>query len=101
MHQFSIPIISNAANPEKKLRDVFIGYLMVYLSYTILGVLGYLGFSGSFFYVDGKVNDPDNFNIKITQNFLNMFKYDAVPAIFGRLTIFCQLNCSYPLVNHF
>lgn len=30
-----------------------------------------------------------------------MFDFEAIPAIFGRLTIFCQLNCSYPLVNHF
>ena len=63
LHQFSIPITSNAANPETKLRDVFIGYSMVYISYTILGVLGYLGFSGHFFRKEKY--DLDNYNIKI------------------------------------
>ena len=30
-----------------------------------------------------------------------MFKYDEIPAIVVRCMIFCQLCCSYPLVNHF
>ena len=36
----------SAENPEKNNRDFFLGYLFVFISYIILGVLGYIGFMG-------------------------------------------------------
>lgn len=45
LHNISLPIYRNSKNPENNVRDVFIGYLLVFLSYTICGVLGYIGFS--------------------------------------------------------
>lgn len=87
LHQFAIPIVSNAKDPKKKLRDVFLGYFMVYLSYTILGVLGYLGFSGNHFY--DKHKQLEYGNVKIEQNFLEMFEPSDLAAIFGRFMIFC------------
>jgi amino acid permease len=50
IHQCSIPIISNAANPENNLRNVFIGFLLVFFCYIIVGILGYYAFTGSDFY---------------------------------------------------
>lgn len=49
IHQFSIPIVKNAAEPEKNIRNVFIGYLLVFLCYITVGALGYIAFSGEAF----------------------------------------------------
>lgn len=49
LHNITLPIIRNSAKPENNVRDVFIGYLLVFLSYSICGVMGYFGFSGSYF----------------------------------------------------
>ena len=73
---------------------------MVFMCYVIVGTLGYIAFSGSTFI--GKGHDGvDPGTIAIAENFLSMFDYDAVPAIAVRMMLFCQLCCSYPLVNHF
>jgi len=49
LHTCSLSIVKNTANPEKKTRDVFIGYLMVFISYAVCGTLGYIGFMGKKF----------------------------------------------------
>ena len=49
LHQCTLPILANAAEPEKNLRNVGIGYFMVFLSYAIVGTLGYIAFSGKDF----------------------------------------------------
>ncbi len=48
-HNISLPVIRNAERPENNIRDVMIGYVLVLLTYTLIGVLGYLGFAGSAF----------------------------------------------------
>ena len=48
LHNISLPIYRNSKNPENNVRDVFIGYFLVFLSYTICGVLGYIGFSSKY-----------------------------------------------------
>ena len=48
LHNISLPIYRNSKNPENNIRDVFIGYFLVFLSYTICGVLGYIGFSSKY-----------------------------------------------------
>lgn len=45
LHNIALPIMKKSANPEKNLRNVFVGYSMVFMSYTICGVMGYFGFS--------------------------------------------------------
>ena len=45
----SLSIVRNAKNPEKNTRDVFIGYVLVFFSYAIVGSLGYVGFMGEKF----------------------------------------------------
>jgi hypothetical protein len=49
LHNITLPIVRNSAKPENNVRDVFIGYLMVFLSYSVCGVMGYYGFSGTYF----------------------------------------------------
>ena len=46
LHTCSLSIVRNSANPEKKTRDVFVGYLLVFISYAICGALGYIGYIG-------------------------------------------------------
>jgi sodium-coupled neutral amino acid transporter 9 len=47
LHNITLPIIKNSAKPENNARDVFIGYLLVFISYTLCGLMGYFGFSGT------------------------------------------------------
>jgi hypothetical protein len=46
LHNIMLPIVKNARHPENNMRDVLIGYFMVYISYSICGTLGYFGFTG-------------------------------------------------------
>jgi len=45
LHNISLPIYRNSKNPENNVRDMFLGFLVVALSYIICGVLGSIGFS--------------------------------------------------------
>jgi hypothetical protein len=45
-HSFILPILKNNANPENNKRDLFLGYLLVFATYVIIGLAGYIGFSG-------------------------------------------------------
>lgn len=76
LHNISLSIVKENRNPENNLRDVFIGYLLVFLSYSLIGSLGYLGFSGAFFSV----------SIRTTQNLLYMFDATDVLAFLIRIT---------------
>lgn len=87
LHNISIPIVKNAKNPEKNIRDVFIGYFMVFISYAICGLFGYYGFSGSVF--EGA---------EIQQICLLMFSSKNVLAIIIRFCVFCQLLASMSLI---
>lgn len=71
---------------------------MVFLTYIVVGVTGYIGFTGDRHY-DQLTNDK-NKGI-IPANFLLIFNYDDVSAIIVRGLLFVQLTCAYPLINHF
>lgn len=92
LHNCSLPIVRAAKNPEKSHRDVFIGYLLVFLTYAVLGTLGYIGFTGYKF---------ESYKGEIDQNCLNMFNYAEVGAFILRLAIFMLLFSGYPLVHYF
>ena len=49
LHNCVIPILRNSKNPENNKRDMFLGYLLVFLSYSLVGIAGYIGFSGKQF----------------------------------------------------
>lgn len=45
-HTFIFSILKNNKNQDNNVRDLFIGYLFVGLTYITVGILGYIGFSG-------------------------------------------------------
>ena len=45
-HNMSIGIIENAQYPEKNTRNIFIGFVLVFLTYSVIGVMGVYGFVG-------------------------------------------------------
>lgn len=70
LHNCVIPILRNSRNPEYNKRDMFLGYFLVFLSYTLVGIAGYIGFSGK------------NFSPPIQQNSLQMFgSRDILPTV--------------------
>ena len=46
LHTIAQPVLRQSKNPEKNNRDLFIGYFLVFLSYALVGVFGYIGFVG-------------------------------------------------------
>lgn len=44
LHVITLPIIKNAKKPEDNAKNVFIGYFLTFLSYTLCGIFGYFGF---------------------------------------------------------
>lgn len=44
-----MPILSKAKDPSKNTRSLFFGYLMVFMTYCIVGIFGYFAFGGSGF----------------------------------------------------
>ena len=46
LHVIGVPILRNARQPENNKRDLFLGYFFVFISYIIIGGLGYIGFIG-------------------------------------------------------
>jgi len=106
IHTCSLPIVRSAKNPEKVPRDVFLGYLAVFISYAVVGSLGYVGFLGTkfswYFEAAAKPNPPaGTVPGQIDGNCLNMFKYDDVGAFILRFSVFMLLFSTYPLVNFF
>ena len=57
LHTASLPITRSSRNPERADRDMFLGYFFVFLTYVVIGSLGYIGFMGINFtsYFAGKV----------------------------------------------
>ena len=45
LHNISLPIYRNSKYPENSIRDIFLGFLAVCLSYIVCGTLGAIGFS--------------------------------------------------------
>ena len=84
LHNITLPIIRHSANPKNNARDVFIGYFLVFISYSLCGFMGYFGFSGTYF-----TKDPNYAGIK--SNCLFMFPSDNVIATIIRFATFCQI----------
>ena len=49
LHTVSLDIIRKSKNPDKAGRDMFWGYFLTFISYAIVGSLGYIGFMGTYF----------------------------------------------------
>lgn len=53
-HSFVLPVLKNNMHQENNKRDLFIGYILVMLTYLIVGIMGYIGFSGEYFKDSGE-----------------------------------------------
>ena len=62
LHNISLPIYKDSKNPKNNVRDMFLGFLMVCMSYIICGTLGVYGFANTDMFPD----------MKIMQNCLDM-----------------------------
>ena len=49
LHTCALPIVRSSKNPDKIGRDMFVGYLLVFISYVVVGTFGYIGFIGTYF----------------------------------------------------
>ena len=101
LHVVGVPILRNAKEPKNNERDLFIGYFLVFISYLILGGLGYIGFIGFNFagyFEDVRATATAGL---INQNCMNMFPYTDVVAFIVRLSIFFMILSGYPLMHYF
>ena len=96
LHQCSISIIQKAAEPEKNERNVFIGYTIVFLTYVVVGCLGYIAYMSDTF-----SEKRDKKTGLIPSNFLLIYDYSEPKAVIIRFLLFVQMLCAYPTVNHF
>ena len=76
LHTCSLSIVNSSKNPEKNNRDVFIGYLLVFISYAVCGSFGYIGFMGQEFSGYFIRHQDTKTAGQIDQNCLNMYEYD-------------------------
>jgi len=67
---------------------MFLGYFLVFMSYTIVGISGYIGFSGS------------SFDKPIEQNSLAMFDATSILPTIIRLASFFQMFTVFPILFH-
>ena len=99
LHTCAVPILRNAKAPKNNGRNLFIGYTIVFLSYVMIGIFGYIGFLGTLFsHYFLKIPVYDRQGV-IDQNCLNMFGYTSPIAFVIRLAIFMLLFSTYPLLN--
>ena len=86
-HNMSLSMVANARHPENNTRNILIGFILVFITYSVIGVTGVYGFTGSNF---SAFNPTENM---IKENCLNMFTSDDKLATFIRACILCQLLC--------
>ena len=102
LHNCSLPIVRSARQPKKTKRDVFLGYFFVFISYILIGTLGYIGFIGVDFkdYFISNLGSPITAG-QIDQNCLNMFAYTDISAFILRVAILLLIFSGYPLIHFF
>ena len=86
-HNMSLSMVHNAEKPEHNTRNILFGYLLVFLTYSVIGVTGVYGFTGVAFAEYAPSVDS------IKENCLNMMSSDNKVATFIRSCILCQLLC--------
>ena len=85
-HSVILPIMNNNRNQENNQRDLFLGYVLVTLTYIIIGIMGYIGFSGS------------EFSTTFEKNWFMFFKSDNIFILILRILNVIQLISIFPLL---
>ena len=85
-HSVILPLMKNNRNPENNQRDLFLGYVCVSLTYIIIGIFGYIGFSGAEF-------EPD-----FKDNWFRFFESDNYFILILRILSVIQLSSIFPIL---
>ena len=85
-HSVILPLLKNNRKPQNNQRDLFIGYVLVTLTYIIIGLMGYIGFSGSDFDADFK------------DNWFRFYKSDNYFILVLRILNVIQLVSIFPIL---
>ena len=101
VHTTAVPLLRNAKKPEHNTRNLFIGYTIVFISYVMIGCLGYVGFIGTIFRQYYHNMKTTVYSGEINQNCLNMFGYSDAASFMVRFAVFMLLFSTYPLLNLF
>ena len=85
-HSVILPLLKNNRHPENNQRDLFYGYLCVTLTYIIIGIMGYIGFSGH------------QFESEFQDNWFRFYKSDNYFILVLRLLNVVQLISIFPIL---
>ena len=85
-HSVILPLLKNNRKPENNQRDLFLGYVCVTFTYIIIGIMGYIGFSGS------------EFSSTFHDNWFRFFKSDNYFILVLRLLNVIQLSSIFPIL---
>lgn len=87
-HGFSLSILSSNANQKNNMRDLFLGYVFTAFTYIIVGIFGYIAFSG------------DNFSVpeEFYDNWFRFFSPTNIFVVILRLLNVYQLVTVFPIV---
>ena len=101
LHTCSLSVLRSSKNPEKTHRDLFLGYVLVFISYATVGLFGYFGFISTAFSQYFVNEEGTSLHGQIAQNCLMMFNYKSPYAFLLRLAVFTMIFSTYPLVQYF
>ena len=85
-HSVILPLMKNNKKPENNQRDLFFGYVCVTLTYIIIGIMGYIGFSGS------------DYSSEFKQNWFIFFKSDNYFILVLRILNVVQLTSIFQIL---
>lgn len=101
LHPVMIPIIRRNQNQGKNERDIVVGFILVFGTYVLMGVLGYFGFMGYYFRNHMARNLKGNAREPLTQNCILMFEESDPVGFFLRTVIILNCMSSFPILHHF
>ena len=85
-HSVILPLLKNNRKPQNNQRDLLCGYICVTFTYIIIGIMGYIGFSGSRFESD------------FQDNWFRFFKSDNIFILILRILNVIQLISIFPIL---
>ena len=85
-HSFILPLMKNNRIQENNQRDLFLGYVCVTLTYMLVGIMGYIGFSGS------------DFSSTFEKNWFHFYKSDYYMILILRICNVIQLMTIFPIL---
>jgi sodium-coupled neutral amino acid transporter 9 len=86
-HSVILQLVKNNRKQENNQRDLLVGYILVTFTYIFIGIMGYIGFSGSYF-------DSEIF----VDNWFRFFKSDNYYILALRLLNVVQLISIFPVL---